>query len=498
MDNIEKPTIEQLPTALPGDIPPVPKLETEPTAERIKTPRYSSKIEIEKLKKEFSDYKKIVERDFTEIDESLEENFTKLYKAVEKTAQRVTKRGELTKIESSLDRLTRSVNKMDNRSFKSVLNAAKRIIPKDLHETLDPKQVAVAKYVASNFDDKRKGETSSSLKPISEKLKGGGELSIKEVGTTKGKRTASKVSGGMDSEYQSMTNILSNIYGLMKKSKEDDTKQKEIEKDFEQSKKEDKEKKHKELIDAIRSIGIKSVTEEYIEKETGGGIADTIKQMLDAFGGLKMLLQIGTALASPLGLALLGITAATGAAAYIGSLVKDWLENKEEESDRKKGGQAAVDAKKRMKEQYNPLDESGIITENNPEMTSATNDYRDAVKQKSTSSATPVSSSSSPSTPQNKSNAAPSSLSTLTPPVPVSPPSAAPAPSPNKGAELNSKVSQNQDMKLAQNAIAEPKIINNTSSSSTSTEGSQRIPIPPVRNTEETFGRLSMYATRTV
>ena len=514
MPKKEKPILEQLPTAIPGDIPPVPKLETEPTAERIKTPTYSSKKEIEKLKKEFNDYKKIVERDFTEIDESLEENFSKLYKAVGKTAQKVTKKSELTKIESSLDRMVKSVNKLDVPTFKSVLSVARRTISKDLQETIDPKQVAVAKYVASDFEDKRKSKSTDTLKLVSEKLKGGDELSIKDIGTTKSKtkKTATKVSGGMDVEYEKMTKILSDMYTFMKKNIEDDTRQKELEKDFEQSKKEDREKKHKQLIDAIKSIGFTSEQEE-IQKETGGGIADFVKSIVDAFAGMETLMTIGAFLSSPAGLASLAILAGAGLAAFVGQKLQNLLEDKEEKSDFEKGGQKAVDAKKRMKAQYNALDESGIITENNEEFQSARSDYDAAVKEKkkaltspvssgSNTSSTPLPSSSSgsgsPAATSFKSPASNSSSNSLASPVPVSTPSAIPSPSPNKSAELNSKVSENQDMKLAQNAPVESKVINNTSTNSISSGQSDRVPIPPVRSKEDTFGRLTMYNTRTV
>ena len=57
-------TVEPLLTPIPGDIPPVPTIETEPTAERLpsKKTRFSAKKELENLKKEFEDYKARVER----------------------------------------------------------------------------------------------------------------------------------------------------------------------------------------------------------------------------------------------------------------------------------------------------------------------------------------------------------------------------------------------------------------------------------------------------
>jgi hypothetical protein len=46
--------------------------------------------------------------------------------------------------------------------------------------------------------------------------------------------------------------------------------------------------------------------EEKIEKETGGGIGDFISQLLDGFGGMKTLLNIGKFFMGPVGLAILG------------------------------------------------------------------------------------------------------------------------------------------------------------------------------------------------
>jgi len=511
MDNKDQVTLEQLSTALPGDIPPVPKLEIEPTAERIKTPRYSSKKEIEKLKKEFQDYKKLVERDFTDIDQSLEENFTKLYKAVKKV------------------------------------------------EVFNPEEIAKFLSLNSNITPTTLKKLTGKSKVITPNVK------VKE-------NTATKVSGGMDAEYELMTDILSDIYTLMKKSKEDDTKQKELDKDFEESKKQDREKKHKEFIEAIRSIkAVQIFSEDEPEKENNI-FGDIGKQITDYIE-----MRIASAMASFVSsLVSAGVSTSLALGAISAALAGN-EQRKAAESAQKGDYEKTATAERRSNQyqqgafsEFDMSADSNVDAAARQELESAASrgsveaknklkeledddkknekkikyvqalgyDVDDGVvalahkggflglggqritdeelknanlypegkiglpkPTKPSSSVTNTTSSNSKtkqSIPTIVPTLAPSSLSSFTPPVPVSPPSAASVPSPNKGAELNSKVSQNQDMKLTQNTITEPKIINNTSSSSTSTEGSQRIPIPPVRNTEDTFGRLSMYATRTV
>jgi uncharacterized membrane-anchored protein YhcB (DUF1043 family) len=546
---------EQLSTEIPGDITPVPTPEPEPTAERLpsKKTRYSSKKEIEKLKAEFDEYKEKVERDFKDIDENLEEHFPKLYKEVDKLSKQVkTVTREIKKVKNQveeiteddipsktsrskeidedddgrkspferspglLSRITQKLKDTDGKmSIKDVLSTAGKETKKYAKEAFDPLQIARALSLGSDIGPTLLGKLTGRSTEDIEKYTSGPDPDKKD--------TATKVSGGMDSEYEVMTDILTDIYDLMQKSNEEDKIQRELDKDFEQSKKEDKEKKHKELLDAIKSIGIKSEKPEEEKddekKEEGGGIVDTITKLISGAVVTEALASVAAVL-SPILIPVLGAAALGGLMLYASksenlygavdpktgeSTHKHDLDTLNESgigSDEETVGNATASKIKENKimiagEEFTPgkplSDKQASVVKMSMSMGNSyppevMNSYEMtmAKKSNSTETAKPSSSSSSP-----KPSASPTSSST-------SSPSAAPAPSPNKGSELNTKVSQNQDMKLAADAPAEPKVINNSSSSSSSTSGSDRVPIPSVRPFEDTFGRLSTYATRTV
>ena len=541
---------EQLSTAISPDIAPVPTPEPEPTAERLpsKKSRYSSKKEIEKLKKEFQDYKKLVERDFTDIDQSLEENFTKLYKEVgevkkeieelseydtpskysrEKDEEDDGRKSPFERSPGLLTRITQKLKDTDGKmSIKDILSTAGKETKKYAKEAFDPLQIARFLSFDSDIAPTLLGKLTGRSTEDIEKYTSGPALDKKD--------TATKVSGGMDSEYETMTNILSDIYDLMQKSNDEDKIQRELDKDFEQSKKEDKEKKHKELLDAIRSIGTKSEKpeeeEEQHKKEEGGGIFDTITKVVTGAAVMEAMASMAAVL-SPILLPLVGAAALGGLMVYASKKENMWdavdpktgesthkhdLDTLNESgigSDEETVGNPTVSKIKENKmmiggEEFTPgqplSDKQASVVKMSMSMGNSyppevmkSYEMSMAKKSKNVETAKPSASPSLPSVPKGQDSAS-SKGGSIPTSSPTSVPSAAPAPSPNKGAELNSKVSENQNMKLAADAPSEPKVINNTSSSSTSTSGSERQPIPPVRSTEDTFGRLSMYSTRTV
>ena len=129
--------------------------------------------------------------------------------------------------------------------------------------------------------------------------------------------TATKV-GKVDSVSDGMTDILTKILTLMQKSYDEDKLASEESKSKEEETTEEKERKNKAMLDALKSkkgAKGKGDAEEKIEKETGGGIGDFIKQLLDGFGGMKTLLNIGKFFMGPVGIAILG-AASLGALFY--------------------------------------------------------------------------------------------------------------------------------------------------------------------------------------
>jgi hypothetical protein len=363
----------------------------------------------------------------------------------------------------------------------------------------------------------------------------------------------------MDKEYEAMTNVLTDIYDLMKKSRDDDIKQKELDKDFEKSRRDNEQKKHKELIEAIRSIGTGAVGAEK-EKEEGGGILGTLADAASLMGGSKKLKSLRgkvTKSASKMGgkllkagKSVLGFLERIPGIQFIAAGVQLLMDVKDAIDEHESGAIDEKEMKKRITEavggalggaggatigaavgsvvpvvgtllgglagfmggEYIGKKAAGALFdffEGGADPDQAARKAETATpKTTKESMSTSISgaggqemsrqmsnSMSSQPTPGGVSSGGGSSTPSVTP---SASPSAAPAPSPNKGAELNSKVSENQNMKLAENTPSEPSVINNTSSSSSSSGGSERQPIPPVRSKEDTFSRLSMYSTRTV
>jgi len=593
---------EQFATPILGEITPVPT--PEPTAEKLpsKKARFSAKKEVENLKVEFAEYKKIVERDFKDIDENLEEHLPKLYKEVQKvsrqskTATREVKKvkkqieeitedgipsktprskeidedddGRKSPFERSSGLLTRITQKLKDTdgkmSIKDVLSTAGKETKNYAKEAFDPLQIARFLSFDSDIAPTMLGKLTGRSTEDIEKYTSGPATPATQV-----KDTATKVEGGMDKEYSSMTDLLLDMYSFLKKSKEDDDKRRELEKDFERSKKEDEEKKHKELLEAIRSIGGGGLYgEEEEEEKKGGGILGTLGSMAAGAlgkGAMKGAAKTATKIASKAGGKLLGAAKSVlkflqkvpgiqliAAGAQLLFDIKDAIDQHES------GAIDEKEMKKRIVESVGgAMGGAGGATLGaaigsvvpglgtliggiggyfggeflGKKAAGALFDYfmdgkdpdeaarkAENAKPKDAKSptASPVSgdSSAKPTTPAGGSSPSPagggtggsssgsgssSAASSPSPSAsPASSPSASPSTSPSKGDELNSKVAENQNKKLDADTPGSPQVVNNTSSNSTSNDQSDKAPIPSVRPIEETFGRLSMYATRTV
>jgi hypothetical protein len=122
--------------------------------------------------------------------------------------------------------------------------------------------------------------------------------------------TASKL-GPLETDTE-VQDILTKIYGFLKKSNENKIKLREIQDNYKEENEFEKEKRHKELLKAIEKIKIGGDTATKIEEDTGLGIFDIIENILNAFGGsknaLKLLGRMGGFFLTPFGAAFLGVT----------------------------------------------------------------------------------------------------------------------------------------------------------------------------------------------
>ena len=86
---------------------------------------------------------------------------------------------------------------------------------------------------------------------------------------------------GRSQKGDGIATVLSRIYNLLKKNIETEKKRQELDADRAEQRKEEKEKQHKEIIDALKGIGgTKVVTATKETKPQGGGIMEMIANML--------------------------------------------------------------------------------------------------------------------------------------------------------------------------------------------------------------------------
>lgn len=89
---------------------------------------------------------------------------------------------------------------------------------------------------------------------------------------------------GRSQKGDGMATVLSRIYNLLKKNIESENKRHELDDDRAEERKEEKEKQHKEIIDALKGIGgTKVVTATKETKTQGGGLFDGLTKMIEEF-----------------------------------------------------------------------------------------------------------------------------------------------------------------------------------------------------------------------
>jgi len=148
-------------------------------------------------------------------------------------------------------------------------------------------------------------------------------------------------------QSEGVADVFAKIYNLLKKNIDDETKRREVEKNFREEQSLEDERRFKELLAAITSSARPKATP--VEKKEGGGLLDFIRSMfgnikdmftnlmkfLDPFinlaktimtsfgtGFLSLIARLGAFLLSPVGIALLGLLTVAALGAYVYDL---WL-----------------------------------------------------------------------------------------------------------------------------------------------------------------------------
>ena len=195
---------------------------------------------------------------------------------------------------------------------------------------------------------------------------------------------------------------IAKLYSLFKEDYEQKIKKSELQKDFEEQKNEKIQKRHEEIIKALKSIG--ATTDGKPQEKNKGGLFDFIMNLWGKFKDMlqpildiwddvksffkndlwKNLLKYGKYLVefltSPASLILAAIAGSALIGAFIGEKIRDWLEGKQEATAKEQGGEKAVSALKGEREANQAsLGLSGMDDEN---FDAAKTKYDTAVKEK--------------------------------------------------------------------------------------------------------------------
>lgn len=351
--------------------------------------------------------------------------------------------------------------------------------------------------------------------------------SKKDIGFFTGKNkstdTASKIAPL--EKGNELNDVLMRIYSLMKSVNDAEISRREEANQFAEEKALERGRRHKELIEAITGKKYSG----NVDKPTAAKIVDDTKSsflddMLAAFGlgstGANILRTLGTFLASPLGLALVGGTLTLTALfkflkddpdpektnqmiqdmgtpdAAIGREIMDVTEDNPENNKRRKKMNILANRpsdKKSMlfwkdeKLQNEYLKEIGW-----DEKDGTTQAERDAAK---------------PTNINQKGVTEPSDMNTTKPvnidekrpepPQVINKLSEVPVSEPISGQKLSQLQKENLDLSIPQSKEDPTSVINNNSVKSYAKNG-QKVPMPNVRNSEPTFQNMILYSTRVV
>ena len=369
--------------------------------------------------------------------------------------------------------------------------------------------------------------------------------------------------GKLEGDDSGMTEILDKIYTFMKKNQEDDIRHQELQNNRREEEMNEDAKRHSDLLKALAKLTGNKVegTAEKVKGEEGSSIADILSDLLSAFGGLKMLKNVGgwlvrLALNPYILIPLLvagGIWYAIdsfkkrkeeqGKLAAAGDVegLRKTMGNEEEDTSttsdiqrkmikdelRKANTKESLAALAKIEEeekgQYNEqskydkfLEDKGYYRSmgyRNLEGKKAPEDLKRAAREyasgqtKTEEAPTPENSSGTTTeeapTPENSSGTtveeAAQARSDFAKTDPRLNSLTEPAESPNPSQQLNRTINENNNLKL--NDLTSVPTINSVNSSQTNVSGkisSPKQPLSPVRNLEETFQRMILNSTRVV
>ena len=421
-------------------------------------------------------------------------------------------------------------------SFKKALSLKTKAKVKGIKETFDPMNIAKFMTGGSNLGPAIWGKMRGRSKEDIAHFTGG---KVKDSGNT-----ATKL-GPLQSE-NNMLDILMKIYTFMQKNQEDDTKRREEAKQFEEEIKSEKDRRHKDLIEALTGKRPENDTAEKVKKETGMDTPDVLSSILDSFGGAKnalsLLKSVGTFFMGPVGLAFLG-AASLGAIFYMmsqasneshaeatkvsgsmdasseGAATTNVVENTSDIENRKQNILADRPSSKKsmlpwkdsvLQEKYLKeigWDEKTGLTEDEKKAGFiAINDKGipiktdEAIKSSSTETNTSSGTSGAPATASESSSATtPTTPASTTEPVSSTPASTTEPVSstPAAGAKLDAVQSTNNDLNIPQSK-PDPSSTSNSVTNVSKSGSQNKKPIPLVRNQEETLQRMIMNSTRVV
>lgn len=320
--------------------------------------------------------------------------------------------------------------------------------------------------------------------------------------------------------------VLSQIYSLLKSSHENEIQRRELDSNKFEEKEMENERRHKDLLKALGVVTGKDKTAEE-SPEPNMSFGDVITEILTAFGGLETVIKVGKWFVTGAGATLLGIVAAGALGGWLGEKFKEWRDDQAQEMGGSKAAAAMAKMKsiddtdsvayKQAEQEYNQaikekqelvrqfLEKKGYKTylktnlvgqetgqyyyEKNgnaptkEEMKEAAQfaDQQTTTAEKvtPTPAAAPTTSGESVATPTAAASAAPT---TSTPP----------------SAKVNSAISENNNLQLA-DKTAQTSSTSLDSQSTVNVEMQQqayRGPMPTVRNIEMTFQRMILNSTR--
>jgi hypothetical protein len=394
-------------------------------------------------------------------------------------------------------------------SLKKTLSLKSQARMAGIKEKFDPLNIAKFLTGGSNFAPAALGKLFGRSKEDIARFSGS---KLKDVSGT-----ATKI-GSLESENQTL-DMLMKIYEFMQKTQEDKVAQRDAENNFAEENKLEKDRRHKELIAAItgkpftgKVSATKAPTDDKKEEDTiisTFGLKGAGKMALKGLGSLAAFAM------SPVGVAMLAAAAIGGFGYFIYKALKEEPSYEAEQEARgirqaeSVGGLAGVkneeDRIKKLPEyertmaelinyekNYNEGEKLGEMqlagfAKRGSESARAVEDYKVARDKYKKIVGEPIESAPPAAAPMESS----------APSAPTSSANEAPAAAPASGAKLNQVQSENLNLNIPESKEDPTSIINNNSVKSYA-EGGGKIPMPTVRNMEETFQRMILYSTKVV